>query len=273
MTAQSDIIGRYVEVRGTRAYYESCGSGVPFVCVHSAGTDSRLFRHQLPAMAAKGFQGIAVDLPGHGKSFPLDWRNPINNLHEYAEWVMEFCRVIGAERPAVMGCSIGGDISIDLAAYHSDELRAVFCFEGAAYTPTFSGAGTLAEPHTICWEVIAESMAPTVIRPDATPDQLQEIVWLHKSTVYANDLVGWETHDVRRRLGDITIPVFVGLGTGDYFLPEHIVTDTVDRVRTAELFRFENLGHYPMWEDPDQINAKVFAFLEAHDLLPEAAGA
>jgi pimeloyl-ACP methyl ester carboxylesterase len=267
-----EIVGRYTQLRGTRTYYESCGEGVPFICVHTAGTDSRLYRHTLPALAQHGFQVLAVDLPGHGKSFPIDWK-PIDDLHVYAEWVMEFAALLELARPVVMGCSIGGDIAVDLAAHHSDELRACIALEGAAYTPTFVGAGTFIEPHTICWESIAESMAPTVILPGATRDQLQEIVWLHKSTtqrVYASDLVGWERQDVRDRLGNATVPLMVGLGTGDYFLPEEIVADTVDKVASATLVKFENLGHYPMWEDPEQVNAAILDFLGVHGLLPEA---
>lgn len=274
-TDSNEIIGRYTEVRGTRTYYESCGEGVPFICVHTAGTDGRLYRHTLPALAAHGFRMVAVDLPGHGKSFPIDWA-PIDDLHEFSEWVMEFAATLGLDRPVVMGCSIGGDIAVDLAAYHSDELRACIALEGAAYTPTFVGAGTLIEPHAICWESIAEAMAPTVILPGATRDQLQEIVWLHKSTtqrVYASDLVGWERQDVRDRLGDVTVPLMVGVGTGDYFLPEDIVTATVDAVASAELVKFENLGHYPMWEDPELVNAAILGFLGSHDLVPQPAAA
>jgi pimeloyl-ACP methyl ester carboxylesterase len=243
-TDGDEIIGRYTEVRGTRTYYESCGDGVPFVCVHTAGTDGRLYRHTLPALAAHGFRVIAVDLPGHGKSFPIHW-TPIDDLHVYAEWVMDFASVLGLNRPIVLGCSIGGDIAVDLAAHHSGDLRACIALEGAA---------------------------PTVILPDATPDQLQEIVWLHKSTtqrVYASDLVGWERQDVRARLGDITVPLMVGLGTGDYFLPEDIVTATVDAVASATLVRFENLGHYPMWEAPALVNLAVLDFLDGHGLLPQ----
>jgi pimeloyl-ACP methyl ester carboxylesterase len=272
MSADGDeIIGRYTEVRGTRTYYEACGVGVPFICVHTAGTDGRLYRHTLPALAAHGFRMIAVDLPGHGKSFPIDW-TPIDDLHVFSEWVMEFAGELGLDQPIVMGCSIGGDIAVDLAAHHSGELRACIALEGAAHTPTFVGAGTLLEPHTISWESIAEAMAPTVILPGATPDQLQEIVWLHKSTtqrVYASDLVGWERQDVRDRLGDVTLPLMVGLGTGDYFLPEDIVTATVDAVPSATLVRFENLGHYPMWEDPALVNGAILDFLDGHGLLPQ----
>jgi pimeloyl-ACP methyl ester carboxylesterase len=265
----NEVIGRYTEVRGTSVYYDSIGSGPAFICVHSAGTDGRLFRHTLPAMAAAGFQAIAPDLPGHGRSFPIDWK-PIDDLHDYAEWVMEFAGVLGLEKPVIAGCSIGGDIAVDIAAYHSNEVSACIAFEGAAYTPTFVGAGTFADPHTVCWEALSDAMAPTVIRPDATSDQLKEIAWLHKSTSqrhYANDLVGWEHQDARDRLSDVTAPLLVGLGTGDYFLPEKIVTDTVDAIEGAKLIRFENLGHYPMWEDPELDNEAILAFLREHDII------
>lgn len=263
MSSTNEILGRYVEVRGTRTYYESCGEGVPFLCIHSAGTDSRLYRHQLPALAERGFQVVAVDLPGHGKSFPIEWE-PINDLRVFSDWAMEFASVIGLDRPVVAGCSIGGDITIDMAAHYSSDLRAGIAMEGAAHTPTFTNADVLMDPHAMSWESIADSMAPTVIRPDATPDQLEEIVWLHKSTtqrVYASDLVGWEHHDVRDKLDEITIPLMVILGTGDYFLPEEIVTATTDEVESAELVRLENLGHYPMWEDPGTVNDAICDFL------------
>lgn len=265
-----EIIGRYVEVRATRTYYESIGTGPPFVCVHTAGTDARIYRHTLPAMAAAGFQAIAVDLPGHGKSFPIDWE-PIDDLHEFGEWVMEFAGTIGLEKPIIMGCSIGGDITIDIASHHSAEIAGGIAFEGAAYTPTFTGAGTFKDPHTVSWESISASMAPAVILPEATPDQRAEIAWLHTSTsqrFYASDLVGWEHQDVRDRLGDITAPLMVGLGTGDFFLPDEIVTATTDVVDTATLVRFENLGHYPMWEDPEQVNAAMLSWLGDNGLLP-----
>lgn len=274
-TETHEMVGRYTEVRNTRAYYDSCGSGVPFICVHSAGTDGRLFRHTLPAMAAYGFQAIAVDLPGHGRSFPIEWE-PIDDLHEYAEWVMEFARTLGLEKPVIAGCSIGANITIDIAAHHSADVSACIAFEGAAYTPTFVGAGTFMDPHTISWESISGTMAPTVIRPDATPEQRSEIAFLHTATSqrnYAGDLVGWENYDVRDRLDDVTVPLMIGLGSGDYFLPEALVTATVDAIPTAELVHFENLGHYPIWENPELVNEAIVRFLRDNHALPdEAAG-
>ena len=258
-----EILGRYVEVGGVRAYYEGIGQGRPFVCLHPAGSDGRIYRHTLPAMAAAGYQAIAVDLPGHGKTFPLDW-STTDDLHAYGEWVIEFAERLELAAPVVLGCSVGANVAIDVAAHHSDRIGAAIAFEGAAYTPTFAGAGTLRDPHTISWESVADSMVQSVILPTASEEQLAEISWLHKSTSqlqYASDLVGWERQDLRDRLDAVTAPLLVGLGTGDFFLPVEIVTATTEAVDSATLVTFDGLGHYPMWEDPATVNAAILDFL------------
>jgi pimeloyl-ACP methyl ester carboxylesterase len=274
MSAQ-EIVGRYVEVRDTLVYYESCGEGVPLICIHSAGTNNRLYRHTLPTLAPHGLKVIAPDLPGHGKSMPIDW-TPIDDLHEFGEWTMELAAALGLERPVVMGCSIGGDIAIDLAVSRSADIRAAIAFEGAAYTPTFPGSATLQEPHTVCWEGFTDVVAPAAIRPDATRDQVKEIAWLHTGggqRFFANDLVGWDTQDLRDRLGEVSAPIMIGLGLGDWFLPEEFVTPTVEGIPHATYVRFENLGHWPMWEDPDTVNEAILDFLRTNEVMTQPRAA
>src|ERR1043166_3229204 len=54
-----------------RTYYEENGEGIPMVCLHTAGTDGREWRHQLcDPDIAQSFRVIAFDLPRHGKSIP-----------------------------------------------------------------------------------------------------------------------------------------------------------------------------------------------------------
>jgi pimeloyl-ACP methyl ester carboxylesterase len=274
MSAQ-EIVGRYTEVRGTLAYYESCGEGIPLICVHSAGTSSRLYRHTLPTLAPHGLRVVAPDLPGHGKSMPIDW-TPLDDLHEFAEWVMELASTLGLDRPIVMGCSIGGDIALDLAVNRSADIRAAIALEGAAFTPTFPGSGTLQEPHTVCWEGITDVTAPAAIRPDATPDQLKEIAWMHTAggqRFFANDLIGWDRQDLRDRLGEVTAPTMVGVGLGDWFLPEELVRPTAEGITGATYVKWENLGHWPMWEDPETVNDSILDFLRSHEVLPREEAA
>ena len=68
-------VGRYVfiEVAGVeyRVYFEECGSGIPLLLQHTAGSDGRQWRHLLANPAVTNhFRVIAADLPYHGKSLP-----------------------------------------------------------------------------------------------------------------------------------------------------------------------------------------------------------
>ena len=69
------MIGRYVyvDIGGEmhRIYFEENGVGIPLVCLHTAGSDGRQWRHLLADEEfAKSFRIIAFDMPFHGRSLP-----------------------------------------------------------------------------------------------------------------------------------------------------------------------------------------------------------
>ena len=69
------VVGRYLHLdyagRHYRVYFESAGEGIPLVCLHTAGADTRQYRGLLNAAAVTDrFRVIAFDLPWHGKSSP-----------------------------------------------------------------------------------------------------------------------------------------------------------------------------------------------------------
>src|SRR5712691_3033746 len=62
------IVGRYLHVslqgRSHRLYFEEAGQGIPLVCLHTAGSDGRQFRHLMTdAAITDAFRVIAFDLP------------------------------------------------------------------------------------------------------------------------------------------------------------------------------------------------------------------
>src|SRR6185436_9086986 len=68
-------VGRYLRVpyRGeiSRIFVEEAGSGIPLLCLHTAGADSRQYRHLLAdAGITDRFRVIAFDMPYHGRSAP-----------------------------------------------------------------------------------------------------------------------------------------------------------------------------------------------------------
>ena len=57
-----------VEVDGVGIEYQVTGRGRPVVLLHGFPDSGRLWRHQVPALAAAGFQVIVPDLRGYGNS-------------------------------------------------------------------------------------------------------------------------------------------------------------------------------------------------------------
>ena len=100
------------------------------VCIHTAGACSLEFYLFLPVMARNGFRAIAIDLPGHGKSYPKDWQ-PFRVMREYAAFTWKVIKAICPnEKMVVTGSSIGGDMVTDMACHYSKDILAVLSLEG-----------------------------------------------------------------------------------------------------------------------------------------------
>ena len=96
------IVGRYVHVElgGVmhRIYFEENGSGIPLVCLHTAGSDNRQWRHLLcDEELTRHYRIIAFDMPWHGKSNPPDETSAGEyqlTTASYTETVRAFCAAL-----------------------------------------------------------------------------------------------------------------------------------------------------------------------------------
>jgi pimeloyl-ACP methyl ester carboxylesterase len=258
----------YVRVDGVRTFYEEVGpaEGQDVVLVHTAGHDAMEWRHVLPALGEAGYHALTLDLPGHGKSLPHP-DGHIDSMHGLAEFVRSFADARGVEQPVVAGCSIGGDIVLDLAAHHSRDLAGVAACEGALRTPTYpEGFLGLMEHESGLpgWGRFFYNASRHCHGEDADPERVEEHAWLHQRAipeVAHADLTAWNDHDIRDRADDITCPVLYVYGEDDYFLPEEFVEET-RAMLDPEFVRMENVGHYPMLET-DAFTERFLAFLES----------
>ena len=66
MTSPDD--GRLIDVNGVSLYVEEHGDGVPVLLMHGWPDSARLWRHQVPVLAAAGFRVITPDMRGFGRS-------------------------------------------------------------------------------------------------------------------------------------------------------------------------------------------------------------
>lgn len=266
------ITGRYVAVDDTKIYYDQMGEGVPLVCIHTAGSCSMQYHEIMPILAKAGFRVIALDLPGHGKSLPVNW-TPFTRMRDYGEFVWRFIeKVCGGEKPVIMGCSIGGNMAADLAAYHSKGLRAAIAMEGGAKVQGLD-VSERAEPHASPgWNYFAETGAVASCFHPMRPGKDVELQWLHRyapQSVMIADLQCWADHDTVEKMRDVSCPFLSVRGAADFFVTPETVEMTLKNIPDGlgESVLVENVGHYPHFEQPAQTAELALAFLKRRGVI------
>ena len=120
-------------------FVEEAGRGIPLLCLHTAGADSRQYRHVLNDRAVTDrFRIVAFDLPYHGRSTPPDgwWLKKYRlTTASYFETIRAVWLTLRLERPVVMGCSMGGAIVLKIAAKFQEELTGIVGLESSAFAP------------------------------------------------------------------------------------------------------------------------------------------
>ena len=265
MSGYEPIVGRYLPVtcegRRYRLYVEEAGQGIPMLCLHTAGSDSRQYRGVLndPAVT-KNFRVIAFDLPWHGKSSPPEgWQNEEYQLtiESYTAITRAVSRALSLDRPVVMGCSIGGRIVLHLAVEHAKEFRAIIGLQSSAYVEPYYDTSWLHRPDVHGGEVAAGYVSG-LMAPQSPEAQRWETIWHYMQSgpgVFKGDLHFYKfAGDVREQIGRIdtsVAPVYLLTGEYDYSASPKAAQEAADRIKGAKLTIMEKLGHFPMSENPE----------------------
>jgi pimeloyl-ACP methyl ester carboxylesterase len=269
------IVGRYLNLdllgRPHRLYVEEAGAGIPLLCLHTAGSDARQYRGVLnDAGVTEDFRVIVFDMPWHGKSSPpIGWQDEEYKLtsRDYVRMIVEVADALELDRPAVMGCSIGGRIVLHLANEHPERFRALIGLESAAHVAPYYDVSWLDRPDVnggpVCAGVVSGLIAPTA--PSA---ERWETLWHYMQCgpgVFKGDLHFYMVDgDIRDRVDQIDIrrcPLFLLTGEYDYSCTSEGTLDVAKRTG-GEATIMKGLGHFPMSEDPVQFVSYLLPVLQ-----------
>jgi pimeloyl-ACP methyl ester carboxylesterase len=270
------IVGRYVRLNvlgdDCRIYFEEAGQGIPLVCLHTAGADSRQFRHLMCDEAVTcDYRVIAFDLPWHGKSYPpAGWQKLEYKLttQRYEETIRAFCAALELERPVVLGCSIGGRIVLQLARAYSVEFRALIGLESADYQQPWYETSWLHRADVHGGEVCA-ALISGLIAPQSPVQFRHETLWQYMQGgpgVFKGDLHFYRADaDLRGKLDQIDTarcPLYLLTGEYDFSCTPEDTLRTAAAIPGAKVTIMKELGHFPMSEDPGQFRAYLLPVLE-----------
>ena len=108
---------------GVRLYYEIHGHGPRVLLfMHGILLDSNMNRRLANDLAGRGFRVILLDLPGHGLS-EKPKRASFHRMDTYAVHVVALLDHLGIDRAVVGGVSLGGNVSLLVAALAPDRVQ------------------------------------------------------------------------------------------------------------------------------------------------------
>ena len=269
------ITGRYFSVAidgiAHRIFVEEAGRGVPLLCLHTAGADSRQYRHLLnDREVTDRFRVIAFDLPYHGRSTPPDgwWLSKYRlTATSYLAMIRAVWLALGLEKPVVLGCSMGGAIVLKLAAEHQDELRGIIGLESGAYAPGRYN-DFLHHPAIHGGELCA-SYTYGLNSPLSPETNRRENWWYYSQSgpgiyqgdvhFYSND---WDAREDVRRIDTAKCRVALLTGEYDYSCTPAMTAAVAQAIAGARFTVMTGMGHFPMVENYPEFRRHLLPELE-----------
>ena len=275
--------GQFVEVNGARVHAYVTGSGPDVVLIHGAFGSLRDFTFDLTARLSDRYRVIALDRPGLGYTGRADpaYARPFaaraESPAEQAALLAAAARALGAERPIVVGQSMGGIVAMAWALDHDP--AAVVMLAGVALpwpgdlgwlyqvngTPL---GGGLVAPLLSAWaprgrltDAIRATFAPQPM-PDGYADHIGTYMPLRLPAFRANarqvNTLRPHVVEMETRYPTLRLPIEILHGDADTTVPIKVHSGPLSRkIPSAALTVLPGIGHMPHHADPGATVAAI----------------
>lgn len=258
----------------TIAYYESAGKGRPALLVHGNSCSRLSYRRQLESPLGQKHRIVAIDLPGHGDSQRAADPQSLYTLPGYAGIVVGAAEQLGLNDAVFVGWSLGGHIVL----------------EASAQLPRASGFMIFGTPPLAFPPAMAEAFLPhpsmaAAFKAELTEAEMDDFVAAFFKTG-TREIPEFFKSDIRRTDGRARAELGGSIRPGGYrdeievvghlTVPLAIVHGEQEQLVNGSYFRaltmptlwrgavqvVPDAGHAPQWEQPEQFNALLEAFIQ-----------
>jgi 3-oxoadipate enol-lactonase len=251
-----------------RLAYDDSGQGACVVLIHGHPFDRTMWEPQLTALS-EGFRVLAPDLRGFGESPVTPGRV---TMREYAADIEGLLDDLAIERAAVVGLSMGGLVTMELAAARPARYWAIGLVATTAEPVTAQERETrLKRADAVAragMRVLVDYMHTGLYGPDCPPavrDRVDAMMAAASPAGAAAALRGRaERPDYRPLLAGLDIPALVSGGSADPWSNDTVIAEIVACLKRPELAMIDGAGHLPNLEAASQFNDALRTFLSAH---------
>jgi len=232
--------GKYINVAGSKIYYETYGSGEPLLLLHGNGGSISDFKAQIEEFA-QHFQVIAVDTRAHGKSS--------GNMNEslsydlFADDMKTLLDSLNLKGVNILGWSDGGNTGLTLAIKNPQYVKRLVVM----------GANLNPEESSVHPKILKQTKSDlNKLKAKDDPED--------KNTILLLDMLLKEPQIDQESLKKITAKTLVLAGEKDIILEAH--TRSISQgIPGAELHILQGATHFAPKENSAAFNKIVLDFL------------
>ncbi|MCW2816061.1 MAG: 2,6-dioxo-6-phenylhexa-3-enoate hydrolase [Nocardioides sp.] len=264
--------GTYVDVNGTSTHYHDAGEGTPVVLLHGSGPGASAWanwQHAIPALS-QHHRVLALDSVGFGHTErPDDVRY---SLRTWTDHVWGFLDAMGLDRVSLIGNSLGGRISMQMAEDDQSRLDKVVLMgapgvgmtltEGLkalrSYEPSLDNMRHLLRTYfAVDPSLISDELVRIRYEASAAPGAHEA----YHLMFFSPDHAGGELAITEEQVRAVTRPVLLVHGREDAIVPAEVSWRMLHLLPDADLHVFARCGHWTQIERADEFNRVVAEFL------------
>jgi 3-oxoadipate enol-lactonase len=259
----------HAELNGIQIHYDVHGEGDPLICVHGLGCDRRAWLMQIEPFAAL-YKTVLFDNRDVGQS---SLAQASYSTADMAQDVLALADHLELEPFHLLGISLGGMVSqqvalaapervrsLTLAVTHggvqkAGQLRGHLLGSYARHLPLEDRVDNLLY---LCY---TEAFFENQQMYEFVRTALLENPYPQPPEAFARQAAAGANHDVRDRLGELTMPVHVIAAERDLMIPVWKQRELASLIPDSKLTIMDGQGHGVQWEAAAEFNSAVTEFL------------
>ena len=266
---------QFMMVDDLEVHYRVNGEGPAVVLLHGTASSLHTWEEWTKALE-QNYKVISLDLPAFGLTGPNSTGD--YSLSYYAKFLDSFVSQLGVDSFHLAGNSLGGSIAWTYAAMYPNKLDKLILIDAGGYPSETEKSPTLA--FRLARNPVLSNILLNMTPRSLLESSLKEVY--HNDDVISNELID-RYYDMTLREGNrqafvdrvnglryndpssiktIKNPTLILWGKTDEWIPVKNAYNFEEDIEGAEVVIYDNAGHVPMEEIPEETVADVIAFLE-----------
>lgn len=260
--------------------YITAGSGKPLILIHGGNIGWGQWHPNIEALS-NYFKIYAIDLPGGGRSTPVDF-SKVDLEKDMVDTVAQFISELNIKNPSIVGSSIGGWITIKLALRSSIKLNKLILVDSFGFSNYLDIKNKIIGTYPL-----AKFLSKTLLKPSDKNKNLEKFLrdvfynknislkqefidYFYETTKSSHNLLFISRLSKMQAKGELTLQkelknvknkTLIIWGENDKLMPIEQYNSFFNLIPGSDVHVIKKAGHIPSIEHPEEFNKTLIDFI------------